>query len=242
MMDRRGDRPGAARSGEGGGTRADVEPSAAGGVSPGSAPSRLRVSDAEREAAAARLGEHCAAGRLTLEELAERVGTAMAAVTDADLAPLFADLPGTGTDLPEVASAGPVAVAAAPPGRASGLTVAVMASASRRGRWRLRSRTAAAAVMGSCTLDLRSAEVTTPQVTVDALAAMGSVTVVVPEGIDVELVGLALMGSKRFRVRDVPPAPGSPRVRVRAWAVMGSVTVVSRPLPRGRRGRAPLRR
>lgn len=200
----------------------------------------MRLSDAERDAAAARLGEHGATGRLTLEELTERVGAAMAAVTDADLAPLFADLPGA--DLPDVAAGGGLRPVASPPGRASALTVAVMASASRRGRWRLRRRTAAAAVMGSCTLDLRSVEVTTPEVTIDALAAMGSVTVVVPEGIDVELAGLAVMGSKRFRVRDVPPAPGSPRVRVRAWAVLGSVTVVSRPPPRGRRSRSSLRR
>ncbi len=210
-----------------------------GGTAPGNGLG-VRLSDAERDAAAARLGEHGAVGRLTLEELAERVGAAMAAVTDADLAPLFADLPGAGPL--KVADAGDLQPPAPSTGRASGLTVAVMASASRRGRWRLRRRTAAAAVMGSCTVDLRSVEVTTPQVVIDALAVMGSVTVVVPEGIDVELAGLAFMGSKRFRVRDVPSAPGSPRLRVRAWAVMGSVTVVSRPPPRGKRARSSLRR
>jgi hypothetical protein len=215
-----------------------------GGTAPGNGLG-VRLSDAERDAAAARLGEHGAVGRLTLEELAERVGAAMAAVTDADLAPLFADLPGAGPPGAgplEVADAGDLQPPAPSTGRASGLTVAVMASASRRGRWRLRRRTAAAAVMGSCTVDLRSVEVTTPQVVIDALAVMGSVTVVVPEGIDVELAGLAFMGSKRFRVRDVPSAPGSPRLRVRAWAVMGSVTVVSRPPPRGKRARSSLRR
>ncbi len=70
-----------------------------GGTAPGNGLG-VRLSDAERDAAAARLGEHGAVGRLTLEELAERVGAAMAAVTDADLAPLFADLPGAGPPAP----------------------------------------------------------------------------------------------------------------------------------------------
>ncbi|MFW6205450.1 MAG: DUF1707 SHOCT-like domain-containing protein [Actinomycetota bacterium] len=55
---------------------------------------QLRIGDAERDAAVAALGEHYAAGRLTREEFDERAGRATAARFDADLAPLFADLPG----------------------------------------------------------------------------------------------------------------------------------------------------
>ncbi len=55
--------------------------------------SRLRVGDAEREAAVAALGEHFAAGRLTPEELDERFSAAWAARTGGDLSVLFADLP-----------------------------------------------------------------------------------------------------------------------------------------------------
>ena len=54
----------------------------------------LRASDAEREAAADRLREHSAAGRLDLEELEQRLGAAYAATTRGDLAALLADLPG----------------------------------------------------------------------------------------------------------------------------------------------------
>lgn len=54
---------------------------------------QLRIGDAERDAAVAALGEHYAAGRLTREEFDERAGRATAARFDADLAPLFADLP-----------------------------------------------------------------------------------------------------------------------------------------------------
>ena len=56
----------------------------------------LRVSDAERQAVADRLGEHFAEGRLDQAEFDERAGRAMSAKTRADLSGLFSDLPETG--------------------------------------------------------------------------------------------------------------------------------------------------
>ena len=56
----------------------------------------LRVSDAERQAVADRLGQHYADGRLDHAEFDDRVGQAMNAKTRADLNGLFADLPETG--------------------------------------------------------------------------------------------------------------------------------------------------
>ncbi|HET7682837.1 MAG TPA: DUF1707 domain-containing protein [Marmoricola sp.] len=52
----------------------------------------LRLSDAEREAALARLGEHYAAGRLDKEEYDERSDAVWSARTRADLRPVFVDL------------------------------------------------------------------------------------------------------------------------------------------------------
>ena len=54
----------------------------------------LRIGDAERERAAADLGEHFAQGRLTVDEHAERLEQVWAARTRAELAPVFRDLPG----------------------------------------------------------------------------------------------------------------------------------------------------
>ena len=56
----------------------------------------MRVSDAEREAAAAELREHFASGRLTQDELDERLTAIFAAKTRADLNALFTDLPSSG--------------------------------------------------------------------------------------------------------------------------------------------------
>ena len=53
----------------------------------------MRVGDAEREAAAAELREHYASGRLTLDEMNERVDKAFAAKTRGDLNALMTDLP-----------------------------------------------------------------------------------------------------------------------------------------------------
>ena len=53
----------------------------------------LRLSDAERDVAVADLAQAHSAGRLTMAEYGERVMAARAAVTRADLMPLFADLP-----------------------------------------------------------------------------------------------------------------------------------------------------
>lgn len=55
--------------------------------------SELRVSDQQRERAAQELREHFAAGRLTEEELSERVDAAYAARTEQQLRELLADLP-----------------------------------------------------------------------------------------------------------------------------------------------------
>jgi hypothetical protein len=56
----------------------------------------MRVGDAERDAAAADLGEHYTAGRLTLEELHERLEAVFAAKTFGQLARIMSDLPGSG--------------------------------------------------------------------------------------------------------------------------------------------------
>ena len=53
----------------------------------------MRASDAERDEVAAILSEALAQGRLTSAELAERIDTAYAAKTRAELVPLTADLP-----------------------------------------------------------------------------------------------------------------------------------------------------
>jgi len=73
----------------------------------------IRASDEDRGRTAAALGEHYAAGRLTLEEFHERLDKVYAAKTLGELDRLMADLPRT--DLgrpPQRRAAGPVQVPA----------------------------------------------------------------------------------------------------------------------------------
>jgi len=54
---------------------------------------QLRIGDSEREAAARELGEHFAQGRITVDEHSERLEQVWAARTNAELQPVFRDLP-----------------------------------------------------------------------------------------------------------------------------------------------------
>jgi hypothetical protein len=73
----------------------------------------IRASDEDRSRAAAALGEHYAAGRLTLEEFQERLDEVYAATTVGELGRVMADLPGTDLGrLPQRRAPGPVQVPA----------------------------------------------------------------------------------------------------------------------------------
>jgi len=61
----------------------------------------IRVSDADRERVAERLREHYAAGRLSADELDERLSAALTAKTFGDLRKVMTDLPEPGTIGPE---------------------------------------------------------------------------------------------------------------------------------------------
>ena len=80
----------------------------------------LRIGDAERDAAAADLGEHFAAGRLSLDELHERLDEVLSAKTRGQLSRTMADLPRSRSLRPVTPTADPAM--AAPYQRASHAT------------------------------------------------------------------------------------------------------------------------
>ena len=59
---------------------------------------------------------------------------------------------------------------------------------------------------------------------IEATAIFGSVTVFVPEGVDVRLSGTAVFGAKESKLQG-RPEPGAPVVEVRARVRFGSVTI-----------------
>lgn len=102
-----------------------------------------------------------------------------------------------------------------------------MSSSKRRGSWRIDKPLGAVAVMGDVLLDLRQAEVRTGGVVdIMATAVMGNVKIIVPDGVEVELDGIAVMGDKKVQVIEAPPGTNAPLVRVTAYVLMGDVKVV----------------
>jgi class 3 adenylate cyclase len=208
---------------------------------PGSGSGGPRLSDGDRERVVEVLKTSCSDGRLTLDEFSERVGAAYQAASLEDLDPVLADLPHPfGSDLAGVLGRVPEPVAPAVPAvvgrRATRWTVSIMGGSQRRGRWRLREKTNAVALMGGCQLDLRNAQVEGPVVDITAVAVMGGIDIIVPEGIEVELGGIAIMGGKDSRLKHTPILPGSPIIRVKAFAFWGSVSVRSKPTHSQRSG------
>jgi Domain of unknown function (DUF1707)/Cell wall-active antibiotics response 4TMS YvqF len=171
----------------------------------------IRASDEERESVVARLRTAAGDGRLTLDELAERLDRAFAAVTRAELEPLTADLPERSTPAP---------------GKARSWIVGIMGGATHRGRWRIASRCTVVNVMGGADLDLTEAIVEGAETEIRVFSLMGGSDVVVPEGVHVELSGFAFMGGNDLRLeRTAPPPPGAPVIRVRAYSIMGGTDV-----------------
>ena len=205
----------------------------------------VRIDDAERERAIAFLRHHVAGGLITLDEFSDRVGHVYAAMTSTDIDVVTKDLP----KIPPrtTTSVAPAATAVTSGGRtrrAVNWTVSIFSATPRKGRWRVEGNTTAISFMGTCQLDLRQAEVVGDEVTITAIAFMGGVDVIVPEGIEVVLEGIPFMGANQASIRDVPVIPGSPLIRVRGFPFMGGVTVRSRRPPgeSSRRGRGPRHR
>jgi Domain of unknown function (DUF1707) len=71
---------------------------------------RIRVSDADRDRVAARLRDHFAEGRLTQDELDERLSAALNAKTFGDLRGLMTDLPGPSPVMPPAGQLPPQAM------------------------------------------------------------------------------------------------------------------------------------
>jgi uncharacterized protein DUF1707/cell wall-active antibiotic response 4TMS protein YvqF len=171
----------------------------------------ILATDAEREQALTLLRDASVDGRLTVEDLAERAELVHAARTREDLAAAT-----TGLER-----------AAAPPAGTVDRQRALLSSLTRDGRWRLAPRTRFSAVLGSVTLDLREAVLPGPDVEIEARAILGSVTVIVPAGVEVDVAGTGVLSSADVRVDGTPPA-GAPLVRIRHSGLMGSLSVRSR--------------
>src|SRR6266516_954615 len=191
-------------------------------------PRHLRAADADRDQTAEVLRRAATEGRITFDELDERISRAYAAKTFADLEAVTSDLPGPGVKLPALATASyqPPEVPAGTP--APSLSLAIMSGARRAGPWLVPPSYTAVAIMGGVELDLRDARFAAAEVTIRAFCLMGGVSITVPEDMAVDVSGIGIMGGFDHRASG-PGAPGAPHLRVVGFALMGGVDVRRKP-------------
>jgi len=103
--------------------------------------------------------------------------------------------------------------------------LALFGDVSRSGRWRLGRRVRALGLFGGVRLDLRGAEVTGEEITVEVDALCGAVDVVVPHGVVLDMSGYALFGAQNADAGEERPPTGAPVVHLRARTAFGSLTV-----------------
>jgi hypothetical protein len=173
--------------------------------------SLVRASDADRDRAVDALAAASAVGRLSLEEYSQRSEAALVAPTLGDLASLTADLP------------------AAPHGDAAAIPeeiTAVLGNESRKGPWVVPPHLVVRSVLGDCHLEMQQAVIGQQVTTIDATVRFGTVTIFLPDGIDVRMTGRAVLGAKSSELRG-EPQPGAPVLVVRCDVLCGAVTVRS---------------
>ena len=171
---------------------------------------RLRAADADRDRAIEVLAGAAAEGRLTQEEYSERSETALSARTLGELAALTADIP-------SVPARGDVAAVAEE-------ITAVLGNESRKGSWVVPPHLTVRSVLGDCHLEMQHAVIRQRVTTIDATVRLGSMTIFVPDGIEVRMSGRAVLGAKSSQLRRAPH-PGAPVIEVRCDVLLGSVTV-----------------
>jgi len=189
----------------------------------------LRASHADRDQVAELLRVAAGDGRLSPEELDDRLERALTARTYAELAVLTADLPPTTGAL--VAPPGTGALSATPKEL---VRIDVRGSCVRRdGRWVVPKELDVTARGGSVTLDFTEAVITQPLLRITADVRGGNLRLITMSGMVVEADDIALHGSG-ITLPD-PPDPGVPvvlRVEIAGQVRGGGITAGPPPPPR----------
>jgi hypothetical protein len=189
----------------------------------------LRASHADRDQVVELLRVAAGDGRLSAEELDDRLERALSARTYAELAALTADLPGVPGGLVVPAGAGAVSAVARDLVR-----IHVRgSSAGRDGRWVVPRELDVRAVGGAVTLDFTEAVITQPLLRITAEVRGGVLRLITGPGIVVDAGDMAQHGGGVTLPE--PPGPGVPvqlRVEIAGLVRGGSIAAGPPPAPR----------
>jgi Domain of unknown function (DUF1707) len=185
----------------------------------------LRASDAERERAAELLRDAMASGRITVDELDERTRQVFAAATRADLESLLRDVLVPSDDRHPVATPAMAGPAVRPGGQGTRRILSILSGHERKGRWRLAESCSVINVLGGSEIDLSEAELAAPRVELKIVTVLGGAEIRVPDGLNVEISELSILGGNGVDVGEEQPAPDGPVVHLRLVTILGGVEV-----------------
>jgi hypothetical protein len=182
-------------------------------------PGELRASHEDRDKVVEVLRAAAGDGRLTAEELDQRLEAALTARTYAELAVLTTDLPA----VPGAAVSGP-----APKPKDLIRFDCRSGSTRRDGRWVVPRRIEVRVTSGNVTLDFTQAVIPQPSVQIEANVSSGSLTLVTKPGILVDADEVAIRsGAVRVRAPWGPDVPVTLRIDVSGQ--VGSGAIKARP-------------
>jgi Domain of unknown function (DUF1707)/Cell wall-active antibiotics response 4TMS YvqF len=171
-------------------------------------PPVLRAGDTDRERALTVLRDAVVSGHLTLDEFAERVERTELARTHAELEAVTADLP------------------ARP--RTADLPVrhrAVFSRLQRSGRWELAPESRVVSIGGTVVLDLGQATLHGPETTLHVRNFFGTITLLVPRGVVVDVDGGGMFGTRDIDLPDAGPVADAPRLHIRTSGPFGTLRI-----------------
>lgn len=170
----------------------------------------IRASDAERERTGDLLREAAVEGRLTLDEFSERYLQTQQARTRDELDAVVRDLP--------------VAAPAMSRGTPKSKLRAILSGIDQSGAWQLAPETEVQAIFGSCKLDLRQATISSDVTTLHVQVIFGSLDLIVPAGVVVDVDATALLSGSNVRMSGATRASvHQPRIHVTGLVLFGSI-------------------
>jgi hypothetical protein len=182
------------------------------------------ATDGQREGVLVHLRELFARGEIEGDLFDVLTSVAGDAVSVADLADVMSKVP------PLLAMTAPDRRLTAP------LELRTMTgSLKMNGRWQVGQTTNAMVATGSMLIDLTQAQLDDDEIDLSVKVVTGSARVVIPYGMDVQIVELS--GGVRNKLGSSVAPPTAPLVRISAVVITGSITLCRPKLPRRRRWR-----
>ncbi len=111
--------------------------------------------------------------------------------------------------------------------RSQSTILCILSDVKRAGRWALAKSTVAVLIMGDLTFDLRSAIVGADESIITVVSIFGDSTLMVPDGVNVEVGGFDILGDREIDSGSVDPGPHAPTIRIRSFSVFGDLKVQS---------------